>query len=180
MIRLFFLGCSKSHFWDRVLCWLAGKYYWSVWQGMHFLVSLIQRPSLFPDTGLLEFGFKLIIIVLWRSMHILFTDRVLPTIRCRDQIRFLQEEKVLPYSVKIMIQKRFYFVIQIPLFTDLQYMQERSMVPRLRRQFTSSAEWCGNHSSVFSLCAYTDAMNQNQNIYCPSIGLQGNLSYGAQ
>ena len=22
--------------------------------------------------------------------------------------------------------------------------------------------------------------NQNQNIYCPSIGLQGNLSYGAQ
>ena len=73
-------------------------------------------------------------------MQILFTDRVLPTIRCRDQIRFLQEEKVLPYSVKIRIQKRFYFVIQIPLFTDLQYMQERSMVPRLRRQFTSSAE----------------------------------------
>ena len=34
----------------------------------------------------------------------------------------------------------FYFVIQIPLFTDLQYVQERSMVPRLRRQFTSSAE----------------------------------------
>ena len=23
-------------------------------------------------------------------------------------------------------------------------------------------------------------MNQNQNIYCPSTGLQGNLSYGAQ
>ena len=65
---------------------------------MHFLVSLIQRPSLFPDTGLLEFGFKLIIIVLWRSMHILFTDRVLPTIRCTDQI--LRWE-VLPCRLKI-------------------------------------------------------------------------------
>ena len=53
---------------------------------MRFLVSLIQRPSLFPDMGLLQFSFRLIIIVLQRSMHILFTDRVLPTIRCTDQI----------------------------------------------------------------------------------------------
>ena len=66
---------------------------------MHFLASLIWRLTLIQDTGSLGFGFKLI-ISFWRSMQIVFTDRVLPIIRCRDQVG---GDKVSPCSMKITV-----------------------------------------------------------------------------
>ena len=92
------IGLFQSCLWDRVLCQLAGKYHWSVWQGTQFWVSLIQRPILLPDAVPLGFGFKLIII-LQKSMRISFRDRVLQTVRCRDE----KVKKVKKYL--LMVQK---------------------------------------------------------------------------
>ena len=68
-VRLGLLGSLKSQSWDCVLCQLNRKHYWLVWQGMRFLVSLIQRPILLPKTGLLGFHFKLIFVIFQRSMN---------------------------------------------------------------------------------------------------------------
>ena len=53
------VACSRSCYWDCVLCRLTGKYHWSVWQGIQFLVSVLRRPILLPDMVSLGFGFKL-------------------------------------------------------------------------------------------------------------------------
>ena len=50
------------------------------------LASLIRRPIFLICTGSSGFGFKVIIFVFRKSMQILFTARVLPTIRRMDQI----------------------------------------------------------------------------------------------
>ena len=70
------------------------------------LASLIREPIFFQIyTGSLEFGFKLIVVVvvvvcfLLKSMRILFTDRALPTIRRMDNI--WGKFSPLPYSTKI-------------------------------------------------------------------------------
>ena len=45
------------------------------------LTSLIQEPIFFQVyAGSLKFGFKLIVFFFWKSMLILFTNRVLPTL----------------------------------------------------------------------------------------------------
>ena len=45
------------------------------------LASLIQEPIFFQVyAGSLKFGFKLIVFFFWKSMLILFTNRVLPTL----------------------------------------------------------------------------------------------------
>ena len=52
-------------------------------------------------------------------MQILFTDRVLPTIRCMDKI--LGKVSPLSYSPKIMVaygELHVYFAVQIPPFID--------------------------------------------------------------
>ena len=56
-----------------------------------------------PDT--LWFSFKLIIIGLWRSMQILFTNRALPIIRHRDQIG----GEVSPCSLKVTVAMLYMF-----------------------------------------------------------------------
>ena len=78
--------------------------------------------SLLPDlfyTGSLEFGFKLISLFSWKSIRILFTDRVLLTIRRMDKI--LGKVSPSPYSPKITVtygELRVYFAVQIPPFID--------------------------------------------------------------
>ena len=63
------------------------------------LASLIRDPIFFQIyMGLLEFGFKLIIFFFRKSIRILFTDRVLPTIRSMDKI--LGKVSPSPYSPK--------------------------------------------------------------------------------
>ena len=52
-------------------------------------------------------------------MQILFTDRVLLTIRCMDKL--LGNVSLLPYSPKITVtcgELRVYFAVQIPPFID--------------------------------------------------------------
>ena len=86
-MKLGILGRSKFHVWDHVLCRLTRKYYGSVWQNTRFLANLMRSPILFQIyMGSFGFGFKLTIFVFWKSMQILFTDRVLPIIRHSDQI----------------------------------------------------------------------------------------------
>ena len=66
------------------------------------LASLIRGPIFFQIyTGSLEFGFKLIIFFLRKSMRILFTNRALPTTRRMDKI--LGKVSPSPYSQKITI-----------------------------------------------------------------------------
>ena len=61
------------------------------------LASLIREPVFFQIyTGSLEFSFKLIVIFFQKSMQILFTDRVLPTIRRMDKI--LGKVSLSPYT----------------------------------------------------------------------------------
>ena len=86
-VKLGILGRSKFHVWDHVLCRLTGKYYWSIWQNTRFLASMMRSPIFFQSyMGLFRFSFKVTIFIFRTSMQILFIDRVLPTIRHRDQI----------------------------------------------------------------------------------------------
>ena len=56
-------------------------------ENTRFLASLIRRPIFFQIyMGLYGFSFKLIIFFFWKNMQILFTDRVLLTIRRIDHI----------------------------------------------------------------------------------------------
>ena len=50
------------------------------------ILIVIQRQFFLPDTSLLRFGFKLIIVNLQRSMQNVFTDRVLPIMTHWDKI----------------------------------------------------------------------------------------------
>ena len=111
------------------------------------LASLIREPIFFQIyTGLLDFCFKLIsffsFLFYRKSMHILFTDRALPTIRCMDKI--LGKVSLSPCSPKIMVaygELRIYFAVQIPPFVD--WTQER-----LRWHWVasrSSVEWRSIH-----------------------------------
>ena len=84
------------------------------------MASLIREPIFFQIyTGSLEFGFKLIVFFFWKSIKKLFTDRVLPTVRCMDKI--LGKVSPSPYSPKITVaygELRVYFADQIPPFID--------------------------------------------------------------
>ena len=107
---------SKFHIWDRVLCRLTGKYHSSA----KCLASLIRELIFFQIyTGSLAFGFKLIIFFFQKSMRILFTDRVLLTIKHMDKI--LGKFSLVPYSPKITVaygELHIYFTVQIPPFID--------------------------------------------------------------
>ena len=61
-------------------------------------------------------------------MQILFTDRALPTIRCRDKI--LGKVSSSPYSPEITVayrELRIYFAVQIPPFIDWTWMAEMTL-----------------------------------------------------
>ena len=90
-----FLRSFKIHFWDSVLCWLTRKISLISLARLAFScqpVSLstsaivILRQIFLPDTSLLRFGFKLIIVNLQRSMQNVLIDRVLPIMRHWDKI----------------------------------------------------------------------------------------------
>ena len=93
------------------------------------LASLIQEPVFFQIyTGSLKIGFKLIIFFFRKSIQILFTDRVLPTIRRMDKI--LGKVSPSPYSPKITVaygELRVYFAVQIPRFIDWTWMAEMTL-----------------------------------------------------
>ena len=61
-------------------------------------------------------------------MQILFTDRVLPTVRRMDKI--LGKVSPSPYSPKIMVayrELRIYFAVQIPPFIDWTWTAEMTL-----------------------------------------------------
>ena len=93
------------------------------------LASLIRESIFFQIyMGLLDFGFKLIVFFFQKSMHILFTDRALPTIRCMDKI--LGNVSPLPYSPEITVayrELRIYFAVQIPPFIDWTWTAEMTL-----------------------------------------------------
>ena len=93
------------------------------------LASLIREPIFFQIyTGLLEFSFKLIVFFFQKSMWILFTDRVLPTIRRMDKI--LGKVSPSPYSPQITVayrKLRIYFAVQIPPFNDWTWTAEMTL-----------------------------------------------------
>ena len=69
--------------------------------------------------GLLEFGFKLIVLFFGESLRIIFTDRALLTIRHMDKI--LGKVSPSPYSPKITVvygELCVYFAVQIPPFIN--------------------------------------------------------------
>ena len=69
--------------------------------------------------GLFGFGFKLIIFVFQKSMQILFTDRVLPTIRNMDQILGRTSITVAFSRAKIMVAYAFISFRFCPPLTGL-------------------------------------------------------------
>ena len=83
--KLGMLVHSKFHVWDL----MSPVDDWKI-----LLISLAKyaisgqsdMETDLPDTGSLGFGFNLIILVFWKSMQILFTDRALLTIKCIGKI----------------------------------------------------------------------------------------------
>ena len=93
------------------------------------LASLIREPIFFQIyTGSLEFGFKLIVFFLRKSMRSLFINRALPTIRRMDKI--LGKVSPSPYSPEITVaygELRVYFAVQIPPFIDWTWTAEMTL-----------------------------------------------------
>ena len=113
---------SKFHIWDRVLRRLTGKYHQSSSR------SIRVRN---------EFGFKLIVFFFRKSMWILFTNGVLPTIRHMDKI--LGKVSPSPNSPKITVaygELRVYFALH---WLDLNGWDDTEFASR------SSVEWRGIH-----------------------------------
>ena len=65
------------------------------------------------------FGFKLMIIILWKRLHILFTDMVLPFIRHRD----LNQGKKKSWQIRLKIMVNYAYILLLsrlcPSFTGL-------------------------------------------------------------
>ena len=109
------------------------------------LASLIRELIFFHIyTGSLEFSFKLIIFFFWKSMWILFTDRMLLTIRRMDKI--FGKFSLAPYSPKITVaygELRIYFTVQIPPFTDWTWTAEMTL--SFQVDLVLSDNWHGIH-----------------------------------
>ena len=120
---------------DNITCWQSRH---TAWFQIPYLglcppstdwkISLISLIFFQIYMGSLEFGFKLIIFFLRKSMQILFINRALPTIRHMDKI--LGKVSPSPYSPKITVaygELRVYFAVQIPPFSDWTWMAEMTL-----------------------------------------------------
>ena len=111
--------------------------------------------------GSLEFGFKLIVLFFQKSMHILFTDNALPTIRCMDKI--LGKVSPSPYNPKITVAYRelhVYFAVQIPPFIDWTWMAEMTLSLQVDLVLSDAASTSEAGVTCFNWCchfAYGDA-----------------------
>ena len=100
-------GPFKSLFRDQVLCRWPRKYHQSVCANCPEVCTicfgLMRRPILLPDTVLVQSGFQIIIIILWKTAHAKFYSQVRPYQLYPTQVKF--EGKMyclILYSQKIV------------------------------------------------------------------------------
>ena len=160
-----------THWQSRHTGWFQIPYLWlcpsltdrkiSLISSANCLASLIREPIFFQIiTGLMEFGFKLIVFFFQKCMRI--TNGVLPTIKCMDKI--LGKVSPSPYSPKITVayrELRVYFTVQIPPFIDWTWTAEMTLSLQVDIVLSDAASPAPMRHILFNRCchfAYGDAV----------------------
>ena len=99
----------------------------------------------------------LMLTVLWKSMHILFTDKALWTIGpCRDQIwcvcmgeggggSVYTHEVFISYTFILLSSRIHLSLTGLASLLCMPLLPERNAEPQLRWQFASRIKWCVSH-----------------------------------
>ena len=99
-------GPFKYLFWDQVLCQWPRKYHQSVCADYPKVCTIcfspIQRQILLPDTGLVQSGFQIIIIILWKITLARSDSQIRPYQLYPTQVKF--EEK--KYRLIVIIVRK--------------------------------------------------------------------------
>ena len=114
--------------------------------------SLIWRPILLPDTGLVQSGFQIIIIILWKITHAKFDSHVRPYQLYPTGVKF-EEKEVWPYSQKTSLHNTLWHGLSStwPNHTthDCNKEREHCHSPQM---FLEAVVWSGFYGDADTFC----------------------------